>query len=49
MFDVYEGENVLEGNHSLAVSMTFNDKDKTLEKQECEKMLKSIPKSFREI
>ncbi|WP_025725129.1 phenylalanine--tRNA ligase subunit beta [Acholeplasma granularum] len=42
VFDVYEGENVETGSHSVAISMTFNDPVKTLEKQDIEKILKSV-------
>lgn len=42
LFDVYEGSNLESGYQSLAVSITFNDKDKTLEKNDVEKALKSI-------
>ena len=42
MFDVYSGSNIEEGYHSLAISMTFNNKEKTLEKLDVEKALKSI-------
>ncbi|MBG0762510.1 phenylalanine--tRNA ligase subunit beta [Acholeplasma laidlawii] len=42
VFDVYSGSNIEEGFHSLAISMTFNNKEKTLEKLDVEKALKSI-------
>ncbi len=42
LFDVYEGKNLESGYQSLAVSITFNDKEKTLEKNDVEKALKSI-------
>jgi len=42
LFDVYEGVGVDEGQHSLAVSITFNDLSKTLETADVEKAIKSI-------
>lgn len=42
VFDIYAGSNIETGKHSLAISMTFNNKEKTLEKQDVEKALKSI-------
>ena len=42
VFDVYAGANIESGYHSLAISMTFNNKEKTLEKIDVEKALKSI-------
>ncbi|CDR31284.1 Phenylalanine--tRNA ligase beta subunit [Acholeplasma oculi] len=42
LFDVYEGPNVEAGKVSVAVSITFNNKEKTLEKTDVEKALKSI-------
>ncbi len=42
LFDVYQGDKVEAGYQSLAVSITFNNKEKTLEKDEVEKALKSI-------
>jgi phenylalanyl-tRNA synthetase beta chain len=42
VFDVYAGANIEAGYHSLAISMTFNNKEKTLEKLDVEKALKSI-------
>ena len=34
VFDVYEGVNVGEGKKSIAYSLTFNDKEKTLSDEE---------------
>ncbi len=42
LFDVYKGEHVKEGYQSLAVSITFQNKEKTFEKEDIEKALKSI-------
>lgn len=42
LFDVYKGEKVKEGYQSLAVSITFQNKEKTFEKEDIEKALKSI-------
>ncbi len=42
LFDVYRGTNVKEGHQSLAVSITFQNKEKTFEKDDIEKALKSI-------
>ena len=38
----YKGEHVKEGYQSLAVSITFQNKEKTFEKEDIEKALKSI-------
>ncbi|HHY96442.1 MAG TPA: phenylalanine--tRNA ligase subunit beta, partial [Acholeplasma sp.] len=40
LFDIYQKPG--EDTHSLAVSIEFNDKEKTLEKETVEKVLKSI-------
>lgn len=42
LFDIYQGNNLKENEQSLAVSITFNDTYKTLEKEAVEKALKSI-------
>lgn len=42
IFDVYQGEHVKEGNHSLAFSLSFNDSSKTLEKEDVDKIMKSV-------
>ena len=42
VFDVYEGENVEENEKSLAISLTFQDKEKTLETADVDKIVKSI-------
>ncbi|VEU82838.1 phenylalanine--tRNA ligase subunit beta [Acholeplasma hippikon] len=42
LFDVYQGDKVEAGFQSLAVSITFNNKEKTLEKEDVEKAMKSI-------
>ncbi|MDE5872897.1 MAG: phenylalanine--tRNA ligase subunit beta [Lachnospiraceae bacterium] len=42
LFDVYEGEQVAEGKKSVAYSMTFRAKDKTLEDAEVGKIIEKI-------
>ncbi|CCV63982.1 Phenylalanyl-tRNA synthetase, beta chain [Alteracholeplasma palmae J233] len=42
LFDVYEGKNIEAGKHSLAFSLVFNDATKTLEKEDVDKVMKSI-------
>ena len=42
MFDLYQGTHVQEGKHSLAFSLTFNDPQKTLEKEDVDKIMKSV-------
>lgn len=42
LFDVYEGEQVAEGKKSVAYSMTFRAKDKTLEDAEVGKIIENI-------
>ncbi|MCM1081932.1 MAG: phenylalanine--tRNA ligase subunit beta [Clostridium sp.] len=42
LFDVYEGEQVAEGKKSVAYSMTFRAKDKTLEDAEVGKIIEMI-------
>ncbi len=42
VFDLYEGENLGEDEKSLAISLTFQDKEKTLETQDVDKFIKSI-------
>ncbi|MCM1170901.1 MAG: phenylalanine--tRNA ligase subunit beta [Clostridium sp.] len=42
LFDVYEGEQVADGKKSVAYSMTFRAKDKTLEDAEVGKIIETI-------
>lgn len=42
VFDVYEGSNVLEDEKSLAIKLTFQDNDKTLEASDVDKVINSI-------
>lgn len=42
LFDVYEGEQVAEGKKSVAYSMTFRAKDKTLEDAEVGRIIENI-------
>ena len=42
VFDLYEGENVKENEKSLAISLTFEDKEKTLETADVDKIINSI-------
>lgn len=42
VFDLYQGENVGENEKSLAISLTFEDKEKTLETADVDKIINSI-------
>ena len=42
VFDLYEGDNLNSDEKSLAISLTFQDKEKTLETQDVDKFIKSI-------
>ena len=42
IFDVYTGENVKENEKSIALSLTLESQDKTLETEDIEKIVKSI-------
>lgn len=46
LFDVYEGEQVAEGKKSVAYSMTFRAKDRTLEDAEVSKIIDKILKEL---
>ena len=49
MFDVYEGEQVGEGNKSLAIRLTYSAPDRTLTDEETTKARASITKKLEEI
>lgn len=42
LFDIYQGDNINEDEHSLAFSLVFNDSEKTMDKNEIDKIIKSI-------
>lgn len=44
LFDIYQGEHIKEGYKSVAVSLVFNDKQKTLESTEVDKLVLKIVK-----
>lgn len=48
IFDVYYGENLGEGKKSIAISIIFRDKKKTLSDTEIEENIQSILKLIRE-
>jgi phenylalanyl-tRNA synthetase beta chain len=49
VFDVYEGEQVGEGNKSLAIRLTYSAPDRTLTDEETNKARSSITKKLEEI
>ncbi|MGN0436565.1 MAG: phenylalanine--tRNA ligase subunit beta [Wujia sp.] len=49
LFDVYEGEQVAEGKKSVAYTMTFRAKDRTLEDQEVTNIINKILKELGKI
>jgi phenylalanyl-tRNA synthetase beta chain len=50
IFDVYEGNNLLENKKSYAVSFIMNDEKKTLEEKQIEKVIQKLQANFeREI
>lgn len=49
LFDVYEGEQLSDGLRSLAYSVTFRAKDRTLSGEEMESVRESITKSAKEL
>lgn len=48
VFDVYEGEGMLDGKKSVAVSMVFRSKERTLKDKEVNKAFEAIQTSIRE-
>ena len=42
VFDVYEGANIGDGKKSIAISLTFQDPEKTLETADVDKKVNSI-------
>jgi phenylalanyl-tRNA synthetase beta chain len=42
IFDVYQGANIETGKKSMAFSLVFNDKDKTLSTEEVDQLMKKI-------
>ena len=44
LFDVYKGEHIDEGYKSVAFSLVFNDKNKTLSSEEVDKIVNRITK-----
>jgi phenylalanyl-tRNA synthetase beta chain len=49
VFDVYEGEQVGEGNKSLAIRLTYSAPDRTLTDEETAKARASITEKLAEI
>ncbi|MGN0394474.1 MAG: phenylalanine--tRNA ligase subunit beta, partial [Coprococcus sp.] len=46
LFDIYEGEQIAEGKKSVAYTMTFRAKDRTLETAEVDKIVEKILKEL---
>ncbi|MFZ7156884.1 hypothetical protein ACLS0M_09270, partial [Avibacterium avium] len=42
LFDVYQGANLPEGKKSLAISLTIQDTDKTLEEKEINAVISAV-------
>ena len=42
VFDLYEGDKIKEGTKSIAYSLTFNNKEKTLNEEEVDKVFRNI-------
>ncbi|MGX2957287.1 phenylalanine--tRNA ligase subunit beta [Ursidibacter arcticus] len=42
LFDVYQGSNLAEGKKSLAISLTIQDKEKTLEEEEINNVIQNV-------
>ncbi|MGX3021683.1 phenylalanine--tRNA ligase subunit beta [Ursidibacter sp. B-7004-1] len=42
LFDVYQGSNLAEGKKSLAISLTIQDKEKTLEEEEISNVIQNV-------
>ena len=49
IFDVYQGENIEKGKKSIAFSVTFEPKDKTLSEEDIEKISKKIISTVQSI
>lgn len=49
LFDVYEGEQIAAGKKSVAYTMTFRAKDRTLETAEVDKIIEKILKELRRL
>lgn len=49
LFDVYEGEQIAEGKKSVAYSMTFRAKDRTLETAEVDKLVEKMLKELNKL
>lgn len=49
LFDVYEGEQIAAGKKSVAYTMTFRAKDRTLETAEVDKIIEKILKELRKL
>lgn len=46
LFDVYQGDKLLEGKKSYAVSFVLQDKNKTLEDRQIDKIMQKLQRSF---
>ena len=42
LFDVYQGKNLAEGKKSLAISLTIQDTEKTLEEDEINAVMQAV-------
>jgi phenylalanyl-tRNA synthetase beta chain len=49
LFDIYEGEQIAAGKKSVAYTMTFRAKDRTLETSEVDKIIEKILKELTKI
>ena len=49
LFDIYEGEQIKDGFKSMAYSVTFRAKDRTLEDNEVSKVMDKILKGLSEL
>ena len=49
LFDIYEGAQILAGHKSVAYSITFRAKDRTLEDKEVNKVMEKILHGLREM
>ena len=49
LFDIYEGSQIKEGYKSLAYSITFRAKDRTLEENDVQKAMKKILNGLQQL
>ena len=48
LFDVYQGANLAEGKNSLAISLTIQDAEKTLEEDEINAVMQAVLSALAE-